>query len=277
VNYKIVSDSSANLFKLKELDFQSVPLHIIVADKDFEDSETLDLNEMQNSLSSHNGKSSTSCPSSQEWMDAFGNADVIFCVTLTSGLSGAYNSAKIAASMYESDYPGRKVYVIDSLSTGPEMVLLIHKIAELIQSGTESDVIFNKVCEYKKRTHLYFELSSLDNFVKNGRINSVVAKSIGMLGIKIIGTASDEGTLKPVDKCRGSRRGYCCLISHMKKCGYSDGQVIISHTNNPSGAEEMNELIQSNFNYHDAVIMENRGLCSYYAEPGSVLIGFEVS
>ena len=83
------------------------------------------------------------------------------------------------------------------------------------------------------------------------------------------------GTLEPMDKCRGDKRAYSCLISHMKKCVYNGGRVIISHTNNPSGANEMNELIKSELNYNDAIIMENRALCGYYAEPGSILVGFE--
>lgn len=186
MNYKIVSDSSANLFRLNGMNFGSVPLHVIVGDRDFTDNESVNLNEMQNSLSSYNGKSSTSCPSSQEWIDAFSDAEVVFCVTITSNLSGACASAKIAASMYETEYPGRKVYVIDSLSTGPEMVLIIDKLAELINAGNDAETIYSEILEYKKGTHLYFELSSLDNFAKNGRINPILAKGIGILGIKIV-------------------------------------------------------------------------------------------
>ena len=275
MNYKIVSDSSANIFSVAGFNYEAVPLHIIVSDRDFEDNEALDVNEMQDCLSSYNGKSSTSCPSTHGWIEAFAGAEVVFCITITSNLSGAYNSARSAALMYESDNPGRKVYVIDSLSTGPEMMLIIDKLAELINTNLSPDEIYEKICEYQKTTHLYFELSSLDNFAKNGRINPILAKGIGILGIKIVGRASAEGTLEPLDKCRGDKRAYSCLISHMKKCGYSNGRIIISHTNNPSGALELNELIKTEFNYNESIIMENRGLCSYYAEPGSVLIGFE--
>ena len=116
---------------------------------------------------------------------------------------------------------------------------------------------------------------NFDNFAKNGRINPILAKGIGILGIKIVGNASEEGTLNPMDKCRGYKRAFKCLISHMKECGYAGGRVIISHTNNPDGAAEINEMIKTELGYNDAPIMENRGLCSYYAEPGSVLIGFE--
>lgn len=275
MNYKIVSDSSANLLKLEGVNFGTVPLHIIVADKDFEDNDTVDLAEMQAALSSHNGKSSTSCPSTQEWIDSFGDADVVFCVTITSNLSGSYASAKAAQSMYESEHQGRKVFVIDSLSTGPEMVLVIDKLVSLINSGLDANTIYNEICNYQKTTHLYFELSSLDNLAKNGRINPILAKGLGILGIKIVGKASDKGTLEPMDKCRGDKRAYSCLISHMKKCEYNNGRVIISHTNNPSAANELNELIKCELGYNDAIIMENRALCSYYAEPGSILVGFE--
>lgn len=275
MNYKIVSDSSANLLGIDGIVFESVPLHIIVSDNDFIDNADLDLNKMQNALSSYKGKSSTSCPSSQEWMDAFGNADVVFCITITSNLSGAYASAKIAESMYKSTYPDRKVYVIDSLSTGPEMVLLVDKLVELINTLDNPDDIYEKICAYQKTTHLYFSLSSLDNFAKNGRISPILAKGIGVLGIKIVGRASNEGTLEPMNKCRGDNRAYSQLLSLMKKCGYKNGRIIVSHTNNPSGALEMSELIAKEFCYNDVIIMENRGLCSYYAEPGSILVGFE--
>lgn len=275
MNYKIVSDSSANLFTNNDINFKSVPLHIIFADNDFEDNETLDLGNMLSALSSYNGKSSTSCPSTHDWIEAFGKSDIVFCVTLTSNLSGACGSAKIAASMYESEHIGSKVFVIDSLSTGPEMVLIIEKLMELIKSNMDPDLIYKEICNYQKQTHLYFELSSVDNLAKNGRINPILAKGLGILGIKIVGKASDVGTLQPMDKCRGDKRAYSCLISHMKKCGYKNGRVIISHTNNPSGADEMNNLVKKELGYNNAIIMENRGLCSYYAEPGSLLIGFE--
>ena len=275
MKYKIVSDSSSNLLKLSGVDYDTVPLHIIVSDHDFIDNGELDLNEMQSTLSTYKGKSSTSCPGTQEWIDAFGDADAVFCVTITSNLSGSYASAKVAESMHESEHSDRKVYVIDSLSTGPEMVLIIDKLAELIKSELDPDTIYDEICKYQEKTHLYFSLSSLNNLAKNGRINSLVAKGIGILGIKVVGKASDVGTLEPKDKCRGDKRAYKCLISHMKECGYKNGRVIISHTDNPSGADEMNELIKSELGYNDAIIMENRALCGYYAEPGSILIGFE--
>ena len=132
---KIVADSSANLLALPDIDFGIVPLHVIVGENDYVDDDKIDLTAMQEDLSSYKGKTSTSSPSPHEWENAFGDADVVFCITITSTLSGTYNSAVIAKDIYEQNHAGRKVYVLDSLSTGPEIALFIEKIAELIKAG----------------------------------------------------------------------------------------------------------------------------------------------
>lgn len=164
---KIVADSSANLLALPDIDFGVVPLHIIVGENDYIDDDKIDLTAMQENLSSYKGKTSTSSPSPHEWENTFGDADVVFCITITSSLSGTYNSAVIAKDIYEHNHTGRKVYVLDSLSTGPEIALFIEKIAELIKAGFAPDDIYKTLLEYKDKTHLYFSLASLNNFAKN--------------------------------------------------------------------------------------------------------------
>ena len=105
---KIVADSSANLLALPDIDFGVVPLHIIVGENDYIDDDKIDLTAMQENLSSYKGKTSTSSPSPHEWENAFGDADVVFCITITSSLSGTYNSAVIAKDIYEHNHTGRK-------------------------------------------------------------------------------------------------------------------------------------------------------------------------
>ena len=113
---KIVADSSANLMELKTVAFDAAPLKIITAEREFVDNRELDLNEMIHFFKSYKGKSQTSCPNPEDWLTAFGDAEDVFCVTITSGLSGSHNAACIAKDMYETDHPGRRVFVIDSLS-----------------------------------------------------------------------------------------------------------------------------------------------------------------
>lgn len=275
MNYKIVTDSSSNVLTMAQSDFSSVPLHIIVGEQDFIDDADIDLAAMQRALSEHKGKSSTACPSPSDWIDAFGDAEAVFCTTITSALSGSYSSAHTAKQIYESEHPGRTVYVLDSLSTGPEVTLLIEKLQDLIQSGLPHGKIYQEALAYGKRTHLLFSLASLDNLAKNGRVNPLLAKGIGVLGIRIIGKASEKGTLELTDKSRGDKRAVQCIIQHLKKYHYTDGKVIIAHNSNESAAAALKNAIQQEFGKFNGYVHETRGLCSYYAEPQSLIIGFE--
>ena len=127
---KIVADSSANLMALKTVAFDAAPLKIITAEREFVDDRQLDLEDMVRFFKSYKGRSQTSCPNSDDWLNAFADADDIFCVTITSGLSGSYNAACIARDLYQESYPDRRVYVIDSLSAGPELTLIVEKLEQ---------------------------------------------------------------------------------------------------------------------------------------------------
>ena len=129
-NIKIVADSSADLLKLKQTAFAVAPLKIVAGDTEFVDDKNLDVAGMVRWFDSYKGRSKTSCPNTADWLEAFGDAEEVYCVTITSGLSGSYNSACVAKQMYEEQYPGRRVCVVDSLSAGPELVLLIEKLEE---------------------------------------------------------------------------------------------------------------------------------------------------
>lgn len=276
MKYKIVSDSASNLVNLdSDIAFESVPLHVIVGDQDFADVNGVDTASMQNAIDQFNGSTSTSCPNAEEWLRAFGEeADVIFCVTITSVLSGSCASAHAAKQMFEELHPDKTVYVIDSLSTGPEMVLIIEKLNNLIHSGKSPHDIYSRINQYMEHIHLFFSLASLNNFARNGRISPILAKGIGVLGIRIIGRAA-EGNLKPAGKARGDKKSILQLVNHMKNCGYKNGRVIISHSGNPEAARELKDYIASQFGVFNGIIQENRILCSYYAEPMSLLLGFE--
>ena len=130
---KIVADTSCDLFSLEHSAFACAPMKIITAEKEFIDDEQLDVGLMVGYLDQYKGRSKSSCPNPEDWLSAFDGADDIFCVTITSGLSGSYNSACAAKKLYESENPGKRVFVIDTLSAGPEMSLVVEKLEEMIQ------------------------------------------------------------------------------------------------------------------------------------------------
>ena len=272
---KIVADSSANIILLSHTAFASAPLKVIAGDKEFVDDSTLDVGGMVAWFDSYKGRSKTSCPNPGDWLEAFGDADDVFCVTITSGLSGSYNAACIAKQMYETDHPGRQVCVIDSLSAGPELVLIIEKLEECITQGMAFEEICAAVDDYTKKTGLVFMLESLKNFAANGRVSPAVAKIAGVLGIRIVGKASDQGTLEPTNKCRGESKSLVAILTNMKTAGLHKGKVRIAHCMNERAARELTCMIRESIPQAEVQIHECRGLCSYYAEKGGLLVGFE--
>ena len=274
IDAKIVVDSSANMMAEKTY-VSSVPLKIITDEKEYIDNAELNTAAMVWDLQTYTGKSSTACPSPQDWMDAFDDKPYVFCVAITSNLSGCCNAAYIAKADYEQTYPDRKVCVIDSLSTGGEMELIAEKIKELIAQDLSFEEICEAVKDYQQHTALIFMLESLQNLANNGRVSKIVAKAAGILGIRMVGKASDVGTLEPIEKCRGEKKALVALADHMVSMGYDGGNVRISHCLNPAAAETLKANLLSAFPDADIRIRPTGGLCSFYAEKGGLLIGFE--
>ena len=275
MTFRIVADSSADLITTEDKRIVSVPLKILTDNKEYVDNENLDVKGMTDDLAAYHGKSGSACPGVGDWMDAFGDADRIFCITMTSNLSGTYNSAMVAKETFESENPEKKVCVIDSLSTGPEMQLIKEKIEELLAEGKSYEEICEMVASYQKTTHLAFMLKSLTNLANNGRVSPAVAKIAGVLGIHVVGIASEVGTLEQKGKSRGEKKAILSLWSQMKELGYKGGKVIINHCFNEEAAKQLAEMIKNEFAHAVVKIGTTRGLCSFYAEQGGMLVGME--
>ncbi len=272
---KIVADSACDFFALKDTEFTCASMKIITDEREFVDNTSLDVDGMVDFLYQYKGKSSSSCPNTSDWIDAFGDADDVFCVTITSGLSGSYNSACLAKQIYESENEGKRVHVFDTLSAGPEITLIIEKIEECVKSGMSYEDVCVNVEEYMKKTGLVFMLKSLKNLANNGRVSPIVAKLAGIAGICIVGKVSNEGTLEPMHKCRGEQRSLKTLVEAIEAEGFRSGKISIGHCQNESAANQLKELILAKFENVQIEIHKLKGLCSYYAEKGGVLAGFE--
>lgn len=273
--YKIVVDSSADMKDFPELPFAAAPLKIITAEQEYIDDENLDTKEMVEKLSEYKGRSSTSCPNPEEWLNAFGEAENIFCITISSNLSGSYNAALVAKSIYEESYPERRVFVINSLSTGPEMKLVAEKIAECVKRDKGYETICDTATKYLKTTGILFMLESMKNLANNGRVNPIVAKAAGLLGIRVIGKGSENGELEMIDKCRGEEKALSTMVQRMKEMGLKNGKVRIAHCLNYEGAQKLKKKLLLEFAKINVEIYKCGGLCSFYAEKGGMVVAFE--
>lgn len=275
MNYKIVADSSSDLLTFSGVPYGSVPLKIITKDKEYTDDASLNVEEMVEDLRRQTAPTGTSCPNVHDWMTAFGDAEHIFAITITSNLSGSYNACRQAAEMYMEENPGRKVCVLDSLSAGPELQLTVELLRDAILAGEAFEEIEAKARAYMLKTRLLFSLQSLANLARNGRVSPAVAKIASVLGICIVGKASDVGTLEPLHKCRGEKSALKTLYKTMKELGFAGGKVRISHCLNPKGAQMVVDMIRAEFPAADVIVDCAKGLVCYYAEKGGMLIGFE--
>ncbi|MBR5125536.1 MAG: DegV family protein [Oscillospiraceae bacterium] len=274
MRFIIVSDSSSNSFKLEGAEYTTVPMKVI-AEKEYVDTPDLDVAGMVSDLKKFKGKSGSSCPNVQDWLDAFGDYDAIFCVTISRNLSGSYNSAQQAIGVFLQENPGKKGYVFDTLTAGPEQAMLCEKIARLIAEGNDFDAIVEKARDYSDHTHITFRLQSLTNLARNGRVNPAVAKIVGALGIRVLGDA-EGGQIVPIHKVRGDKKAIPVLVEMMKERGFYDGAILrIAHCFGEEPALMLRDAVLAQFPNTRFILEPTTALCSFYAEEGGLMIGFE--
>lgn len=277
MKYKIVADSSADILTLADVSFASAPLKINIGERIFVDDAKLDVMEMVDVLRAYKGRTTTACPNTEEYLEAFGDADRVFCITISSNLSGSFNAARLAKEQYEEEYPDRKVHIIDSLSAGSELAMIAEKLRDMILDRVGFEAMVEKITAYHEKLGTMFVLQSVHNLANNGRLNPAIAALVGMLGIRMVGKASDVGTLELTDKCRGDKRALSQLFKTMKEMGFAGGLVRIHHCANETNAKILSEHILGEFPAAKVIIGKLGGLCSYYAEYGGMIVGFELA
>ncbi len=279
MTWGIFSDSSCDLsseeFGNYEFNFAAVPLKIRVGETEYTDNKSLDVNEMLSHMKRFKGASSSACPSPEEWAQEFRKCDQSIAVTMTSALSGTFNSAVVAKRMVLEECPQKRIHVIDSPSTAGGLVLILRKLAELISEGLNFDDVVDKAQAYTRTLHLLFALGSYDNLIKTGRMSKVAGILANSLGIRAVASNTPEGEIKVLQKPRGENRALSVIAELMAKMKNMAGlPVVISHCNNPVGAQRLKELITHVCLTKNITVMETRGLTSFYTESGGILVGF---
>lgn len=274
---RVVSDSSSNMFEAEGLDYTTVPLKVMFGSHEYVDQPGTNCEQMVLDLQEHNGPSTTSCPNVQEWLDALAGSDEVFGVTISSGLSASYESACMAVQQHLATHPGAKAHIFDSRATGPVLRLIIDKLREGISAGKSFDQVKSETEEYTKRIRILYSLESLNNLARNGRVSMGVARIAGVLNIRTIGHASDEGTVELLHTCRGERRALKTLVREMQERGFAGGRVCIDHCLNLRAAQNLSQLILEHFPSASVLINPCTALCSYYADKGGLIIGYEVA
>lgn len=273
-NIKLIIDSSSNMKSDPDHNVEVVPLTISFGGKDYIDDQNLNIREFLNDMNQNQVAGKTTCPSIQAWLNALEGTEKAIIITMTSGMSGTFSSALQAKTMYEEKHPTSQIIVVDSRSAEPELTIVLHGIEKMIQGDIRFVDLEEVIAKFRMRTHLLFILQSLHNLSLNGRVSPAAAKVAGLLKINLIGTASKEGKLEPLTKARGMKKAMRELLKYMKDDNYHGGEVIIDHCENEKDAEIIKDKILVEYPDAQVTIRPMRGLCSFYAEEGGIMIGF---
>ncbi len=276
MKFKIIVDSSSNLLNSnyqdkKDVAFKVVPLTIRIGQEEFIDNDELDVNRMLDVLRLNDGGQS-SCPSPNDYLRELDEAEYSFIITITSKLSGSFNSACVARTMCKNP---EHVFVIDSKGTAGSIVLIAEKLFELIKENKEFSVITNEITAFRNSVNLLFALDCFDNLVRNGRMSKLTAFIAEKIAIKPLCYA-DDGEIKIKEKIR-TFRGVIKRMTHYigKMCEDTTNKIcIIAHTRNESAALELKKDIEENYHFKEVRVMENRGLCAFYALEGGLIVTF---
>lgn len=280
MKWKIIADSGCDYRSLDNLapdtEFVTVPLTIQVGETIYRDDAQLNIDQMMEEMYATTTASKSACPSPDDYMKSFEGADNIVVVTITGTLSGSYNSAEIAKKIYLEEHPDTKIHVIDSLSAGGEVDLIVRKLNHLVAEGLDFDQVIDGITAYQAKTKLLFVLAKVDNLVKNGRLSKLVGTVVGLLNIRMVGEASKKGTLELLQKARGQKKAIKAAFDELLKAGYAGGHITIAHHNNEKFIEQFSELVREKFSQASIEVLPTSGLCSFYAEEGGLLMGYEI-
>lgn len=280
MTWKIVADSGCDYREITDLanqtKFESVPLTIQIDHEIFLDNAHLDIDGMMEKMYATSSASKSACPSPDDYLRSFEGAENIFVVTITGSLSGSHNSAQLAKKLFLEENPTANIHVIDSLSAGGEVDLIVRKLNDLIKEGLSFEQVVEAITHYQENTKLLFVLAKVDNLVKNGRLSKLIGAVVGLLNIRMVGEASHTGTLELLQKARGAKKALTAAVDEVLKAGYKGGRIIIAHRNNEKFCQQFSEVIKEKFPAADISFLPTSGLCSFYAEEGGLLMGYEI-
>lgn len=274
---KIVADSSCDLTDemKKEMNIDIAPLVLQLGDKSFIDDENLDVKQYVKEMGKCEIAPKTACPSPNDYMKRYEGPESVFVVTLSKFLSGSYNSAVLAKSIFIEEIGNKFIHVFDSLSASAGETIIAMKIHELAKLNISEAEIVEKVTKFIKEMKTFFLLENLEHLAKAGRLSSIVAKVASMLSIKPIMTG-DEGNIKLFEKVRGYKKAFKRLIDVIGEEGTNLHEKVlgIAHCNCLERALEFKEEVLKKYNFKDIVVVEMAGLSSTYADNGGIVIAF---
>ncbi len=278
MSFRIIGDSCTDLTKEQKEsgDYFFVPLTLQIGEEIFIDDKTFNQKQFIEKMEAYKEAPKSACPAPEVYMELFDGADDIYIVTLSSELSGSYNSALLAKNLYLEEHPNKNIALIDSKSASCGQGLIAMKIKELAESGKKFEEVEKEVNEFRDELETLFVLETLENLRKNGRLSNVKAFIASTLNIKPLMGATKEGTIIQLEQARGMKKALTKLSEEVEKRAKNPEQKILSiaHCNNYERAKEVKEDIERKVKFKDIIIVETAGVSTLYAANGGIIVSF---
>ncbi len=272
---KIIVDSSIDFSDDITEEIDRVPFKILIDNDEIADV-NLNTEELISKMKSSKKHIKTACPSPDEYMNLFSKDGASFVVTISSALSGSYNSAMLAKNMFLEKIPEGLVHIFDTKSAASGSTLVALKIKQLIEENLNFSEIIEATNKYVSKLKTFFILDSLDNLVKNGRISGVKAKVASLLHIVPIMGENGNGEIELVEQVRGNKKAFNRLIEIIGEFNIDFENTIlgITHSNAMEKAENLKKELLSRYKFKDVLIFKAGGLSTVYADDGGIVVAF---
>lgn len=278
MKYKIIGDSCLDLTEELKKDprFQIIPLTLQVDDNIVVDDETFNQKKFLEMVKASPNCPKTACPSPKAFRDAFTcDAEWVFVITLSSHLSGTYNSAVLGQSLYEEENGAKHILVIDSESASSGQLNIAIKLMELCEQALSFEQVCEQILKFRDEQKTYFVLESLDTLRKNGRLTGLQAFFATALNIKpVMGT--QKGVIIKLEQTRGIAKGLvrmCDLAVKEASEAVTGKRAVIAHCNNPDRAQMAKKELEKRAFFKEIIITETAGVATVYANDGGIILG----
>lgn len=276
MSIRILTDSASDIDQNELENVKVMALTITIDGKSYRDGIDINKNEFYELLENSETMPVTSLINPQEFIDTFEEireaGDEAILITISSELSGTYQSAKVAADDFDN------ISVVDSLQVAAAQKILVERCQQLIKEGLSRQEIVDKLNEEKQKIAIFASVDTLKYLLKGGRISKTSATVGGIIGIKPILTL-DNGKLISIGKARGSKQSHLFLNKKVEEVGgidfsmpYAVGYSGTDNSNLLSYMENNKELVDAA--PHEIEIVQIGTAVGTHAGPGAVLVTF---
>lgn len=277
MDYKIVMDSCGEMTEQMKTDehYVSVPLTLEVDGEFIVDDATFNQAEFLEKVAASPTCPRSSCPSPETYRQEFDcEAEHVYGVTLSSELSGSYNSAMLGRNLAKEDNPNKKIHIFNSRAASVAQTLIAKMVAECEEMGLGFEKTVQRIEAYIASQRTTFVLDSLEALRKNGRLSLVKAFVASALKIKPVMIATEEGTIDQIDQARGINKALVKLVEHVVERSVDSANRIlgISHCNCPERAQLVKNALLDKLKAKDVIVLDTAGISSLYASDGGIIV-----